>query len=143
MARVEQQDLQTALERWCDRQGGKVDQIGRRKGAMLVEVDGLRSAVELVGSSSRATNRTIGFRAALMRVLSRLGENDSSALGLAVPVMDAVGLADRRALMPTAWTRIAEAFPELSVWYVDHESGEVTLVPWADAGGKNDPIRNG
>jgi hypothetical protein len=85
--------------------------------------------VEVIGYKAAGPMRAKDFFEAFFKSVARL--DDGAQHCVIVQASNAkVGLPARAAQRRTAWLRIAEAFPELELWFVDTGSGTYERTTW-------------
>jgi hypothetical protein len=86
--------------------------------------------IEVIGYSSSGPKRTKDFNTALIQALSRLDDGAKSCV-IAIPIEYEQGINSRYNQKKTFWHRIGNAFPELSIWYVDTHHDTLKKYKWS------------
>ena len=98
---------------------------------IIASKDGEAWHVECIGYKSSGPARAKDFYESFFRVVSRL--NDSAKhLVIALAKQAEVGLPARAKQHKIAWERIAVAFPELEIWFVDTDEKSYLRRTWAE-----------
>jgi hypothetical protein len=107
----------------------------RRFGETGVDIeatkDGDKFHIEVIGYKKNAPQRSRDFFEAFFRAVSRLDQGAEHCV-MALPGRFENGLRARVRQYRTAWTRIAEAFPELEIWLVGAEGEGYEVTEWGD-----------
>lgn len=91
--------------------------------------------IECIGYKSSAPARAKDFYESFFRCVSRLNDGASQCV-IAVSERAEKGLPARAKQHRVAWMRIAQTFPELSIWLVDthrHKYRKTTWKEWAES----------
>ena len=88
-------------------------------GCQLLEIHRLGFEIEAIGFDTSPPRRSKDFYESFFRAVSRLNNGDATSVVIALPSRFARGLKQRASHYGVAWGRIANAFPELSIWLVD------------------------
>lgn len=95
----------------------------RRDGETGVDIIALRNGeetyVEVIGYNAKPPARSRDFYEVWFRALSRVGQG-ARRCAIALPVEFQNGLNQRAAQYGQAWERLANAFPEVELWFVYH-----------------------
>lgn len=87
--------------------------------------------VEVIGFQEHPPTRSREFFEAFFRVISRDRKNASNdILVLGIPKRFKDGMKQRKQQYRVAWGKLAKAFPNLWVWYVDTEQKTVEKYTW-------------
>lgn len=87
--------------------------------------------IECIGYKSSPPARAKDFYESFFRIISRL--NDGAIhLVIALAKQAQVGLPARVKQHRIAWERIAHAFPELEIWFVDTDKEKYSKRTWAE-----------
>jgi len=100
-----------------------VDIIARREGESW--------HIECIGYKSSGPARAKDFYESFFRVVSRLNDG-AKHLVIALAKQAEVGLPARAKQHKIAWERIAVAFPELEIWFVDTDEKSYFRRTWAE-----------
>jgi len=87
--------------------------------------------VEVIGFQPNPPTRSREFYESFFRIVSRDRDNPDDVLVLALPERFKNGMRLRELQYPIAWEKLAKAFPNLKLWYVDTEQGRVEEHPWS------------
>jgi hypothetical protein len=86
----------------------------------------------VIGFQSHPPIRSREFYEAFFRVISRDRGISSDVLAIALPKRFKAGMKQRQQQYPVAWGKLAAAFPNLNLWYVDTENGTVEERRWSN-----------
>ena len=92
--------------------------------------------IEAIGYKKAGPSRAKDFYEAFFRIVSRLNDGATQCV-IALSHRAETGLPARAKQHRVAWLRIADAFPELEIWFVDTDKGgyrRMTWREWAEAG---------
>ena len=107
----------------------------RAFGEQGVDIEATKGAevvhIEVIGYKSAAPMRAKDFFEAVFKSLARLDQGAKHCV-VAQASNAKVGLPARAAQRRTAWLRIADAFPELELWFVDVTAGRYERTTWKD-----------
>lgn len=87
--------------------------------------------IEAISFKSSPSARAKDFFESFFRAVSRLNSGATRCV-IAVPTRFSQGLPARANQHHVAWSRIAQAFPELEIWLVDTEKQSYTPTKWGD-----------
>jgi hypothetical protein len=85
--------------------------------------------IEAIAYKNSPPARAKDFYEVFFRAVSRI-EIGATQCVIALPARFGMGLHQRARAIGVAWTRIAVAFPELSIWLVDTTSGSIKKTSW-------------
>jgi hypothetical protein len=88
--------------------------------------------VEIIGFQSHPPTRSREFYEAFFRIISRDRNNPHDHLVLALPKRFKDGMKQRKQHYSVAWDKLAKAFPNLKLWYVDTGLNAVQEYQWAN-----------
>ncbi len=88
--------------------------------------------IEAIGFDTSPPRRSKDFYESFFRAVSRLNNEDATSVVIALPSRFARGLKQRASHYGVAWGRIANAFPELSIWLVDTEGEMYQRRSWGE-----------
>ena len=88
-------------------------------------------AIECIGFQEVPPLRSKQFYEAFFRAISRLRDGATQCI-MALPVRFGRGMNQRARQYGIAWQRLAQSFPELRIWLVNTETGEVERHAWSD-----------
>lgn len=89
--------------------------------------------IEVIGFQEAPPIRSREFYEAFFRVISRdRGKPNNDILVLGLSRRFKAGMKQRMNQYPVAWRKLGEAFPNLCIWYVDHENNKVEECPWSE-----------
>ncbi len=127
--------VESVLRKLLPRQGYKVKNPRREKGEtgadILAEKGGRTIAVECIGFQEKPPQRSKQFYEAFFRAISRLNGGADECV-MALPVRFARGMNQRARQYGVAWSRIAEAFPELKIWFVSIDDCRYEVHGWGE-----------
>lgn len=87
--------------------------------------------IEVIGYKPQGPMRAKDFFEAFFKSVARLDQGATHCV-IAQASNAKVGLPARAAQRRTAWLRIARAFPELELWFVDTNAGSYERTAWRD-----------
>lgn len=87
--------------------------------------------IEVIGYKSSGPARAKDFYEVFFRAVSRLNDGAIYCV-IAIPEQARAGLPARARQHRVAWTRIAQAFPELEIWLVDVEARDYQRTAWME-----------
>jgi hypothetical protein len=133
-SRVQNSEVEKVLRGLLKNEGYSLSRQ-RRYGETGVDIiaskDGESWHIECIGYKSSGPTRAKDFYESFFRVVSRL--NDSAKhLVIALAKQAEVGLPARAKQHKIAWERIAVAFPELEIWFVDTDEKRYFRRTWAE-----------
>jgi len=88
-------------------------------------------AIEAISFKSSPPARAKDFFEAFFRAVSRLDKGATRCV-MAMPKRFGMGLPQRAKATGLAWRRIGRAFPELEIWLVDTEAGDIRQTKWSE-----------
>lgn len=129
---VSSQQIDTCLRKELAREGFTLSSP-RLKGEtgvdLVAERSGEKFFIEIIGYKKSGPARAKDFYEGFFRTVSRLNEGAEHVV-LAVSTRATSGLPLRARQHRVAWERIARAFPELEIWFVDIEKNAYTRSTW-------------
>jgi hypothetical protein len=96
---------------------------------ILAQKQGISYHIETISHKSSPPMRSRDFFEAFFRAVSRLDDGADHCV-IAISHLTSRGLPARARNYRVAWRRIAETFPELSLWIVNTESRTVDRTTW-------------
>lgn len=87
--------------------------------------------IEVIGYKASGPARAKDFYESFFRTSSRLNDGATQCV-IAMPAQARTGLPARARQHRVAWSRIAQAFPELEIWLVDVEAGDCLCTAWEE-----------
>ena len=87
--------------------------------------------IETIGIDIRPPVRSSLFYQAFFRAVSRLNYEDLTHCVIALPKRYERGMHQKVKQHWMAWNQIADAFPELEVWFVDVDNGTYERQSWS------------
>lgn len=87
--------------------------------------------IEVIGYKSAGAMRAKDFFEAFFKSVARLDQGAKRCV-IAQATNAKVGLPARAAQRRTAWLRIATAFPELELWFVDTQANRYERTSWRE-----------
>src|SRR5882672_11335735 len=121
--------------RLCLSREGYVLNRERSHGETGVDIEARKDKVvltiEVISFKSSPPARAKDFFESFFRAVSRLNGGATRCV-IAVPNRFSQGLPARANQHRVAWSRIAQAFPELEIWLVDVEKQSYTPSKWGD-----------
>ena len=110
--------------------------LERPNGQTGVDIRATRAAeeviyIETIGFDDRPPVRSSLFYQAFFRAVSRLNHEDLTHCVIALPKRYERGMHQRVKQHWVAWNRIANAFPELEVWFVNVDNGTYERQSWS------------
>lgn len=131
---VKNEDAEACLRELLEAQGYKLN-IPRAYGETGVDIlatkDNEEWHIEVIGYKSSGPARAKDFYGAFFRAVSRLND-DATHCVIALPQQARAGLPARARQHRVAWTRIAQAFPELEIWLLDVENRDYQRTSWIE-----------
>jgi len=131
---VKNEDAEACLRELLEAQGYELN-FPRAHGETGVDIlatkDNEEWHIEAIGYKSSGPARAKDFYEAFFRTVSRLNDGATHCV-IALPEQARVGLPARARQHRIAWTRIAQAFPELEIWLVDVENRVYQRTSWID-----------
>jgi len=88
--------------------------------------------IEVIGFDTSPPRRSKDFYESFFRAVSRLNNEGATSVVIALPSRFARGLKQRANHYGVAWGRIANAFPELSIWLIDTEGEMYQRHSWGE-----------
>lgn len=131
---VKNEDAEDCLRELLEAQGYELN-LPRAYGETGVDIlatkDNEEWHIEVTGYKSSGPARAKDFYEAFFRIVSRLNDGATHCV-IALPEQAGAGLPARARQHRIAWTRIAQAFPELEIWLVDVENRGYQRTSWID-----------
>ena len=87
--------------------------------------------IEVIGYRASGPARAKDFYECFFRIISRL-KDGAKRIVMALHSQAECGLPARARQYGEAWKRIGNAFPELEIWLVDHETESYKVTAWGD-----------
>ena len=97
---------------------------------LIATKGGMRFFIEVIGFQSKGPTRSKEFYECFFRTISRDKGKHGDRLVMALPTRFANGMAKRKQQYGIAWDKIGKAFPNLDLWYVDTEAGDIVKRGW-------------
>jgi len=133
-SRVKNKETEDCLREVLEVQGYGLD-VPRAHGETGVDILARRGDeewhIEVIGYKSSGSARAKDFYEAFFRAVSLLNDGATHCV-IAMPAQARVGLPARARQHRVAWTRIAQAFPELEIWLVDVEAKDYQRTFWME-----------
>lgn len=131
---VKNEDAEAYLRELLEAQGYELN-VPRAYGETGVDIlatkDNEEWHIEVIGYKSSGPARAKDFYEAFFRIVSRLND-DATHCVIALPEQARAGLPARARQHRIAWSRIAQAFPELEIWLVDVENRVYQRTSWIE-----------
>lgn len=131
---VSNSEVETCLRRCLEAEGYSLSPR-RAFGEQGVDIVARKGSdefhIEVIGYKPQGAMRAKDFFEAFFKSVARLDQGAKRCV-IAQATNAKVGLPARAAQRRTAWLRIADAFPELELWFVDTEAGRYERTTWKE-----------
>jgi len=132
---VSSEKVENVLRKLLPQEGYVLKNPPRRWGEtgadILAQKEGSRTAIECIGFQDVPPLRSKQFYEAFFRAISRLKTGAKKCV-IALPERFGRGMGRRARQYGVAWSRIAQAFPELEIWLVDTNKCGYISTKWGD-----------